>query len=303
VKVPAGWDVGAATHTGQVRVANEDDYAVVLADPDVRLFAIADGMGGMSGGAEASRAAVRALCGVFLAPSEATVALEPAQDRAERMRRGFDEAAARVHERSRELPALRDMGTTLTAVAWGRDGLTVGHVGDTRLLRSRRGRVEVLTKDHVLHQGQSILTNCVGAGQREVHPDVFDTDCVPGDVYVLLTDGVWNTVGEAGVVKGLRAGSAQNVAADLVRRALAAGAPDNATAVVFAPGLGGGGAGGGGSGGEIALPTDESAMGLPAVPMTSRSLRFPWWPWVVLVLAIAVAALAWWRLQTGWSPF
>jgi serine/threonine protein phosphatase PrpC len=108
----ANYALGVATHTGRVRRANEDDFLIRAPQTcqDLRergwFVAVADGMGGVPGGAEASRTAVRAAVRPFhngedLAPVE-------------RMRRAFAEAATEVFELSRESPHLRDMGTTLT---------------------------------------------------------------------------------------------------------------------------------------------------------------------------------------------
>ena len=64
MKVPEGLRVGTCSHTGLVRGANEDDYLLatsVRAGAVSFVAAIADGMGGAAGGAEASRTALRAL--------------------------------------------------------------------------------------------------------------------------------------------------------------------------------------------------------------------------------------------------
>lgn len=300
MKVPAGWDIGASTHTGKVRAANEDDFAVLFVEPALCLLVIADGMGGVSGGAEASRTAVRALCGQHL---EAADGGDP-ERAAESMQAGFAEAGRRVLARSLELPALRDMGTTLTAARVLEGRMVVGHVGDTRLLRWRGGRCEALTRDHVLRPGQSILTNCIGAGQSGSSPDTFETEIRPGDVFALLTDGVWNTVADGRIARLFRGGGAQAIAEGLVAEALRAGAPDNATAVVFRPPHdaafewdGSEGAASEGAA-EVRLPRAELA-GAGEEMSAAPALRAPRWPWFVLAVA-AVVGLWSWASLAGW---
>src|SRR5262249_27794675 len=161
-----------------------DDYLVLAPhDPEVvrrigRLVAVADGMGGAMGGAEASRAALRALAAEFLTPPSAgTVA--PAH-----MRAGFAAACRRVLELARESPALAGMGTTLTAVHLCGERMVVGHVGDSRCYRLRDGRFEQLTTDHAV-RGENRLTRCIGAGRDHEDVDVAEHDLRPGDRLLL----------------------------------------------------------------------------------------------------------------------
>jgi PPM family protein phosphatase len=110
VRVPPGFAVGVCSHTGRVRSSNEDDYLLAaLPQAGPLLAAVADGMGGLFGGAEASRTALRALGAAVL---EGGVEVPPG----ERLLAGFTAASARVHEAASAVPALRDMGTTMTAL-------------------------------------------------------------------------------------------------------------------------------------------------------------------------------------------
>lgn len=84
MRVRGSLDIGVSTHTGMQRHANEDDYLVLCGAEAARgadLVAIADGMGGMAGGAEASRAALRGLALGFCGAGAA--------DALDRLRRGF----------------------------------------------------------------------------------------------------------------------------------------------------------------------------------------------------------------------
>lgn len=294
MKVPGAYLVGAATHTGSVRVNNEDDYllgSLVAPEPELLLCAVADGMGGAAGGAEASRAALRALGAAVL--DGASV-----QSADERLQAGFSAAAARVFEHTVLVPSLRDMGTTLTAVCFEPRRASVGHIGDTRLCRLRDGAWEVLTTDHAVRHPDNLLTRCIGGGQPDCVADRFGFDTRPGDRFVLLTDGVWSAVVDAELPRLVGRGEPQAVAEALVRAALAAGGPDNATAVVVevravaaeAPPN------------EIDVPREERPdRGLGWSPAVS--LRSPWWPWLLLAIAAVLTTLVVLRLGfdfDGW---
>ena len=280
MKVPANLRVGVCSHTGLVRSNNEDDYLLgSLPAPGPFFAAIADGMGGLAGGAEASRTALRAAATVVLDAASKTAV-------AERLRGGFVAAGQRVFDASQAFPALRDMGTTLTAVCLGEDRAIVGHVGDTRLYRLRAGNLEVLTVDHAVREPDNLLTRCIGAGQATVEVDLAEFPLAAGDRFVLVSDGVWSVLPEASFARLVARGQAEAVAEALVAEALALGGPDNATAVVVdvvdvRPG----------PLREVALARDERPDAHAAWPRPT-SLRAPAWPWLLWLVGAMLLAHA-----------
>lgn len=269
MKVPANLRVGVCSHTGLVRTGNEDDYLLgALPTPGPFFAAVADGMGGLAGGAEASRTALRAAATVVLdAGNKAAVG--------ERLRAGFAAAGQRVFDASQAFPALRDMGTTLTAMCLSEDRAIVGHVGDTRLYRLRDGALETLTVDHAVREPDNLLTRCIGAGQATVDADLAEFPLAAGDRFVLVSDGVWGVLPEASFARLAARGQAEAAAEALVAEALALGGPDNATAVVVdvvdvrqSPAH------------EVPLAREERPGERAAWPRPT-SLRSPAWPWLL----------------------
>ena len=300
-------EVGAATHTGRVRSTNEDDYLIYVPQEPAELrgrgclFVIADGMGGVTGGAEASRAAVRALATTFtgsngLASGETAIVadtvdaerVDAAESMENRMRTGFQVANRQVLQLARESPGLRDMGTTLTAANLNGSRLVLGHVGDTRCLLLRDGRLARLTEDHAVRSPDNYLTRCVGAGQETVEADIGHHRLQVGDRIVLLTDGLWSVVDEEEIARILRTMDPQPAAEELVREANRNGGPDNSTVLVVhlnsvevEPG------------GLLAveLPSEEVRQPSQLRPPTA-SLVAPRWPWLLLVLSLLLLVLA-----------
>lgn len=288
MKLPSELTLGAATHTGLQRSANEDDYLVVALPeggerPRAVLVAVADGMGGAAGGAEASRAALRALAASLLRTDSA--------DPEERIRQGFAAACTRVHEQSREVPALRDMGSTLTALLLQGGQAVIGHVGDTRCLLVRESGLAQMTTDHAVRTPESYLTRCIGGGQATEQPDVATLDLRPGDRVALVTDGVWSTVDPTAMLAVLASAAPQAAAERLVHLANAAGGPDNATCVVLQwdPARRGER--------EVVLPREE--LSRTAELDRGGSLQAARWPWLAVALAVAMLAVALLRLWFG----
>lgn len=284
MRVPAHLAVGACTHTGLVRSNNEDDFLLgSLPAPGPFVAAIADGMGGMAGGAEASRTALRAL-GACLLDGQSRNPV------AQRLRDGCAAASARVYDAGAAVPALRDMGTTMTVLCLFGDRAAVGHIGDTRLYRRRAGVVEQLTTDHAVREPDNLLTRCIGAGHADAEFDHAEFDLRAGDRFVLASDGVWSVVPPAVLARLVEQPRPQQAAEAMVAEALAAGGPDNATAIVvdvLAAAPAGGGV-------DVDLPREELAddrRGWPRVV----SLRAPWWPWLLLAAAVVLLGRAAWR--------
>lgn len=278
MKLPARWRVGACSHAGTVRTANEDDYLLAAAGPDGPLFVgIADGMGGLAGGAEASRTALRAIAGE---------ALDGGVDAPlpERLQRGFAAAARKVADAGEAVPALRGMGTTATALALTGDRAVVGHVGDTRLYRLRDDRLERLTEDHAVRAPENLLTRCIGAGRAEVAADHSEHDVRPADRFVLVSDGVWSVVDDATLARLAARGEPREAAEALVRQALASGGPDNATALVVEadPAVGAT---------EVDLPRDERPDDRSSWPRAA-ALPSAVARWALLAIGLALLSYA-----------
>lgn len=291
-------DIGAASHTGQVRSTNEDDY-LILSPLDVetvahrgRLLAVADGMGGVAGGAEASRTAVRSLATAFLsAPAESPPA--------DRLRQCFAAASRGVHALSQEVPALREMGTTLTAVNLIGDRLILGHVGDTRCYLMRDGQLRQLTDDHAVREPENYLTRCVGGGQEENDPDLTEVALRPGDLVVLVSDGLWSVVSEELLARILAGHSPQAAADALLHAANAGGGPDNCTVVVALVRRADGELG---DLREVELPREEQRI-RQSLPSPEASLARARWPWWMLALAVILLALGIIKLVSQTDPF
>src|SRR5262245_50791556 len=158
------FQIGTATDPGRVRQGQED---FLLADNELSLFAVADGMGGHRGGEIASHLAVDTLDGL----AKERHAVEPFTS--EWFARAVQKANDALVNRASEDPSLKGMGTTLCALALvqgdGYEALGVVNVGDSRLYILKEGELEQITEDHSLVatlERQGRLTRAEAA----VHP-------------------------------------------------------------------------------------------------------------------------------------
>jgi protein phosphatase len=248
VTAPRSIAATAASATGPTRSRNEDiavlgavtirdDAAAMTWDLDAAtrpfLAGVLDGLGGHQGGDEASaRVAAR------LAAAAGRWALDsPAADLAAGLTEALGDGRRELEEAGRLDPGLAGAGTTCTALVVSARAFVLLHVGDTRCYRRRDGLWKVLTTDHAVLVPDGTgglvgrLTHAVGAGvpalPTELITDLTDK-CWPGDVYLLITDGVIAAAGgEAALEAALEAPDAQGV----LDRVLTNGGPDNATAV------------------------------------------------------------------------
>jgi PPM family protein phosphatase len=168
---------------------------------------------------------------------------------AERVTAALREANRQVFEAARAHHAARGMGCTAEVILIDGGTAVVGHVGDSRVYRHRRGKLIQITRDHTIvgrlielgqiteaeaeiHPRRSELHQAIG-GRPEVYPDVYAVTLEPGDWLVACSDGLSNQVTEEtieGVLKDSR--SAERAARRLVNLALAEGALDNVTVAV-----------------------------------------------------------------------
>ena len=229
-------DQAFRTDTGRQRSENEDSLFV-----RAPIFVVADGMGGAQAGEVASKTAADAF-------DRDLPDVPP-----ERFLRETIEAAnRRIHEIARADPSKAGMGTTITAAIVDAQGeeVAIGHVGDSRAYRLRRGELERLTRDHSLveemrrkgqitdaqaedHPQRSIITRALGP-EPEVEVDVQTVPAAPGDVFLLCSDGLTTMVDEARIAAVLSGSSSMAEAVrTLVDEANGAGGRDNITALAF----------------------------------------------------------------------
>lgn len=235
------------THVGKVRKHNED---YLLAEPELGVFALADGIGGHKAGEVASRVACETSMAELLKAQNA----DKADDLESLLRVGQagEIANALVHRMGSEKEELKGMGTTLVLAMFREHQIFYAHVGDSRLYRMRSGRLRQLTRDHSLVQqmmdqglfsnkyeakaagvGDNILTRGLGLN-REVEVDVGDQGVRDGDIYLACTDGLCGKVVDQNIGQILSepGTSLEEKADSLLNAALDAGGQDNITLVL-----------------------------------------------------------------------
>ncbi len=244
-----GW---AASDIGRRRERNEDRY---FCDPAKGVFAVADGVGGKPGGAEASKMVVEQL-----------------EERAAEVRRFVDERAVPLDDRSRDeifefltgavqeinrkvyqkkSPSTypRGIGSTLDMVVLAAQGAFVLHVGDSRVYLLRGEDIYRITRDHTYEEHirqnphllsgdqtpgeySHVLTRSIG-GRPRVRVDRVFVELKPGDQLLLCTDGITNEVDGAEIQRLFGdEPPRRQTAQKLVDLANERGGRDNATAVV-----------------------------------------------------------------------
>jgi serine/threonine protein phosphatase PrpC len=231
---------------GRKREANEDSFlALEIAGRTAGtefewLLAVADGIGGHIGGAQASAAAVRVLTEAFPPGSTA-----PAR---ETLLEAIRKANAEIFRMAAGIPDSAGMGTTLVAALVRPGYAFVANVGDSRAYVVRRRRLYQVTRDHswVAEQRASggmseedlarspfrrMVTRSLGY-EVSVRVDAFEVDLDKHDALLLCSDGLYGPVPEAELGRRFRRRrSLSRLCSGLIRLANRRGGPDNITAV------------------------------------------------------------------------
>ena len=221
---------------GLLREGNEDS---AYAGPS--LLAVADGMGGHAAGEVASSVTIAAMAELDAEP--------PGRDMLGELSAAVTAANARLQEMIVANPAVEGMGTTLTALFWSDGHAAVCHIGDSRGYLLRDGELYQITHDHTLvqslvdegrisaddvstHPQRSLLLRALD-GRSAAEPDLSVHDSLPGDRYLLCSDGLSGVVSDETLRETL-AGieDPEAVTRQLIDLALHGGGPDNITCIV-----------------------------------------------------------------------
>ncbi|WP_122611240.1 bifunctional protein-serine/threonine kinase/phosphatase [Pseudomonas viridiflava] len=216
-----------ASATGP-RAENQDALRSVTPAPALAvskgyLFAIADGVSQCADGGLAARSTLQALALDYYATPE-TWSVAQALDRL-------------LLAQNRWLQANgggQPLLTTVSALVMRGRRFTLAHVGDCRVYRWHAERLQRISEDHVWEQPgmQHVLKRALGLDQHLVL-DFLDGELREGESFVLLSDGVWSTLGDTAIAAILRdQPDLHSAAQTLVNAAHLAGSQDNASALL-----------------------------------------------------------------------
>jgi PPM family protein phosphatase len=221
---------------GLLREGNEDS---AYAGP--RLLAVADGMGGHAAGEVASSLTIESMTELD--------SVKPGGDMLAALSAAVNTANAKLQERILANPAVEGMGTTLTALLWSDGHAAVCHIGDSRGYLLREGELYQITHDHTLvqslvdegrisvddvatHPQRSLLLRALD-GRSMPEPDLSVHDGLPGDRYLLCSDGLSGVVSDETLRDTLATTEDPDAATrQLIDLAIHGGGPDNITCIV-----------------------------------------------------------------------
>lgn len=270
-------EFGAVTHRGNVRDQNEDSFIVYRVGryweklatslppqelPDrfeefAYAMAVADGIGGQSGGEVASKLAIRVIVNLVINSHRWALRLDNPETRDEeiaaakkRVEDYFHRVDAALTEHADRYPRLAGMGTTMTGAYTSSHDLFTIHVGDSRAYLFRGGKLNQLTHDQTLaqqladtgaispeeaahHYLRHTLTSCLGGQNGRVAVDVRLWHLLEGDRVLLCSDGLTEMVSEAQIAQVLSTTPGSQPACEtLLNLALHQGGKDNVTVLL-----------------------------------------------------------------------
>ncbi len=234
------FEVFAETDVGLRREINQDS---ILVDHDLGLFIVADGMGGHRGGEVASLLAVQTMQQHIRKVSSAgkyvpkTLLIE-----------AYREASAKIHHKSTiESPDLMGMGTTMVSFFAQKGRGYISNVGDSRAYLIRGDLMWQITDDHSLINeqikagvireedaeqvvGRNVITRSVGY-ERDVQADVLERQLIPGDQFLLCSDGLSGLVSNEKIQEICSTYNPSKAVAQCIKSAKDAGGDDNISVI------------------------------------------------------------------------
>jgi len=224
------------TDRGQHRERNED---MLLVNDDHKIYAVADGLGGLPEGSLASQLAIDQLGKAIARPDFGNGFNYPDL---------FNSINGVVHAEGKKVSKEIGIGTTLTVLKFDGEEISIGHVGDSMVFLFRDQDCRQLTTDHTmaaemkarLEPGEDAyipeyfshtLTRCIGQ-QGSIETDVYTLEPKFGDRLLLCSDGIPKTMDENDLLHDtVAANDPKTLAEDLIAKANQRGAPDNVTVI------------------------------------------------------------------------
>lgn len=237
------FDVWGQTDVGLKRDNNQDS---ILVDKKLRLFVVADGMGGHRGGEVASALAVETMHEVFESELQENAKINPR----DLLRKAYKEASRRIYVKStRENPELMGMGTTMVSAFAYNGKIYFGNVGDSRAYLYHVDNLWQLTEDHSLINeqirhgvvdpnnpeafvGRNVITRSVGF-EESVDVDITEREVADGEIFLLCSDGLCGLVSNEKISEILKKFTPADAVGKCIQEAKREGGDDNISVIIF----------------------------------------------------------------------
>lgn len=228
------------TDVGQKRSSNQDN---IILNDKLRLYAVADGMGGHRGGEIASAMALEVLESAMSHIGEnKSVQVTPF------LKEAVSLASIRVHEKASMDENLKGMGTTLVCIYFNDGKCHIAQVGDSRVYLYRDGDIWKITEDHSLVNEQvrsglisrsqadrlaykNVITRSVGF-EEIVNVDVYVREIESGDTFLLCSDGLTSMISDEEIRKNIDTNDIKSSVDRLINAANEAGGQDNVSVIL-----------------------------------------------------------------------
>jgi serine/threonine protein phosphatase PrpC len=218
---------GAHSDRGAVRTTNQDAF---IDRPDLRLWAVADGMGGLSDGDIASRMVCDSLANTPIAGG--------LDEQIEGVIGQLIQVNAYLRRSATRVVNPIHSGSTVVILLIRDHECAAVWAGDSRLYRLRDGSLSQLTTDHSwsgedanVGPVDEAITRAVG-GEDSFSPDTVRSEVRAGDRFLLCSDGVHRALDDGAIARAMQAREPSTCSKDLVNQAMAHGSTDNVTALV-----------------------------------------------------------------------
>ncbi len=236
----------AKSDIGKLRDMNQDSFYISNPEDKIQLFIVADGMGGYKGGEIASKLAVETSKRYIINNWDSIQ--HDRENILKLIKSAIEYANLVVFEKSKEIPELENMGTTIDICLVIPNKVYIGHVGDSRVYRKRKDFFRKLTTDHSYvqklvsdgtitkeeaynHPKKNMLIKALGCSSY-VEPDVTVKGFLKDDVLLMCSDGLTNMLKDEEIVKIINENPV-DACNKLVNAANDNGGFDNITAVII----------------------------------------------------------------------
>jgi protein phosphatase len=264
-------DLFGITHTGKVRIENQDHFLVATVHPELvihetslpapqslpihgtrlaTVMLVADGVGGSTGGREASQLAIETITRYVSSSLRCYHAAGSSQEEefVNALRDAALEAHAAVRAESAIRPDAHRMATTLTLFIAVWPWAYVVQVGDSRAYHYHGGKLKQMTRDQTIAQDlvdqgvlatervakspfSNVLASAIGA--EAALPEVSRVKMDGRGIFLLCSDGLTKHVNDDEIAAELMAlKSSEQSCRRLLDLALERGGTDNITVLI-----------------------------------------------------------------------